>query len=325
VANETTYSGLETAGSRVAETIAAPAAGALDRVLHDPTDLGAFCVMVPYAPGSSTNQVYRKPAPVALTAASSETSGGASRTVYTPVGFTLAPTRRYGKFAPTDLALLTDPVTTDPTDPRFPEVIADILQLLKDSVRLTITDVLTALFTSLSTTVGDTVQPLRADHIFDGQFALNMSNVPITADRPAICTLAPRQMNHLQDDLRGESGVMAWQTSTADMLAAHGPGLIAKWNNILFVQSDSCPLSDTNTNRNGAMFGWDAFAAQLAPVAPVLGNIPPGNLLFVSEFFFIELSRDADNGITDFLGNAYLTAAIAGENARGVRVRSSAS
>lgn len=324
MAAETTFSGLTTAGARNAYVLAA-VEGALDRVLHDPTDLGAYAVMVPpVGGGSDTTKVHRKPAPVAFASASSETSGGGSNTEYTPVSFSIQPVRKYVKFQPTDLALITDPGVVDPAVPGFAPLVEDIVKMILAGVALTVTDVIAALFTGLSTTAGTTVVALTVDDIYDAMFSLNMQNVPFTAESPAICVLAPRQVNHFRDSLRAEGGAMQFQDATAAMLAASAPGLIGRWNNILFVQSDSCPLSDTNTNRNGAMFARDCFAYQFKNVMPVAKEIPAGNLLLASELIFIEKARDADNGMTTFYGNIWLAAAEAGEDARGVKIRSSA-
>lgn len=325
MAGETTYAAQETAGARVDAVLAAAVEGMLDRVLHDATDLGMVAVKVPFTPGSDTNTSHRKPAPVAAASASSETSGGGSNTAYTPVPFNLSPTRRYVKFQPTDLALITDPVTADPEDPRFPAVVADIVRLLVMSLGLTVTDAISALFTSVSTTVGVTTVALKVDDLFDGQFALNMANVELSAENPGIAVLSPRQINHTQDDLRGETGALMWQQATADMLKARGPGVRGSWNNFIFIQSDSCPLSDSSTNRNGCMMAADAFAFQLAPVTPVVKSIPAQNVLLAVEEMFVEISRDADNGMTTYFGNFWLAAALAGEQGRAVRVRSSAS
>jgi hypothetical protein len=109
---------------------------------------------------------------------------------------------------------------------------------------------------------------------------------------------------------------------TADMLKAGGSGVRALWNNIWFVQSDSCPESG-GVDVNGAMFSRDCFADQMMSIRPLLSGIPMSNILLATELMFIEISRDADNAITTFLGNIYLGAAEAGEDLRGVRVRSS--
>lgn len=325
MANETTTSSLTTAGSRLATVLGAAVEGMLERVLHDPTNLGDYAVMIPYVGGGNANKIHRKPAPIAFSSASSETSGGASNTAYTPVSFSLTPVRKYAKIQATDLAILTDPVTQDPRDPRFTELVADIVAVLVDGIKLTITDVLAALFTGLTgTTVGTSGAALTVDDIFDAQFGLNLANVQFGPGKPAICVLAPRQMNHFRDSLRGESGVMAWQQPSAEMLKVAGSGLQGEWNNIWFVQSDSCVTSDAAVNVNGAMFSRDCFAYQFASIRAALASIPAQNVLLATELFFLELGRDPDNGMTTFYGNIYLGAAEAGEDSRGVRIRSSA-
>lgn len=317
----TQYSGQETAGTRVDAVLAAAIGGGLDRALYDPTDLRFVAKMVPYAPGSDTNTGSRGPAPVAFASASSETSGGGSSTTYQGTAFTLAPTRRYQFYKPTDFVAL-----TDPQPPGSEQNIVDgIIRNLADGVSLTVTDAIAALFTSVSTTVGDSVQALRADHIYDGIYAANLALMRADAQNPLICVLKQVQMNHLVESLRGETGTMAWQQATADMLRAWGPGIKGMWNNILFMQCDSCPLSDTSTNANGALFMPDAFGFQLMPVAPAIRGINPGDVIIESELFFLERGRDADNAASTYYGNIWLAAAILGENARAVRIRSSAS
>lgn len=324
MAGEATHSSLVTAGTRIAATLSSAISGTMDRQLFDPINLGDFAVMRDYVQGGTATKGRRLPAPVAFADATSETSGGQGNTSYTPVSFTVTPVRKYAKFTPTDMAAITDPVTVDPQDPRFPELIADICRLLVGGVILTLTDVIAALFTSVTTTKGTTVQPLTVDDIYDSWFALNLAKVPISAAQPAFAVLAPIQMNHLVSDLRGETGPMAFQDATAQMLQAHGPGIVGRWLNLIFAQSDSCPLSDTSTNANGCIFARDMFAYSFMPVRAAVAGIPFGNLITASEFFYLALGRDEDNAMSTYYGNVYLGAAIAGENARGVRVRSSA-
>ena len=316
----TQYSGQETAGTRV-DSVLAAIGGGLDRALYDQTDLRMVAQMVPYSPGSDTNTGSRRPAPVAFASASSETSGGGSSTTYSGTAFTLSPTRRYAFYKPTDFVALTDPIPPGGEQ----SVVDDIIRILAEGVGLTVTDAVAALFTSVSTTVGDTVQALRADHIYDAMYAANLALMRADAANPLICVLKQVQMNHLVESLRGETGAMAWQQATADMLRAWGPGIKGVWNNILFIQSDSCPLSDTSTNANGALFMRDCFAYQMMPVAPALRGINPGDVILSSDLFFLERARDADNAASTYYGNVWLAAAIAGENARAVRIRSSAS
>lgn len=324
MANEATHSSLVTAGTRIAATLSSAISGTMDRQLFDPINLGDFAIMREYTPGGTGTKSSRLPAPVAFTDATNETTGGGSNSPYTPVSFTCTPTRKYAKYQATGLAALTDPVTSDPQDPRFPQLVADICRLLVGGVILTLTDVIAALFTSVTTTKGTTLQPLTVDDIYDGWFALNLAKVPISAAAPAFAVLAPIQMNHLIGDLRGESGPLAFQDATAQMLQAHGPGIVGRWLNIIFAQSDSCPLSDTSTNANGAMFARDAFAYSFMPVRANIGQIPASNLIVASEYFWLAMSRDEDNDMTTYFGNIYLGAAIAGENSRAVRMRSSA-
>lgn len=324
MANEATISSLTSAGTRASYVLAAAQAG-LDRVLHDPTALGAYAVQVPYdVYGSDATKVARKPAPVAFASASSETSGGASNTAYTPVSFSLQPVRKYVKFQVTDLVAVTDPPTNDPGDPRFAGIVRDIVNMLAAGVALTITDVIAALFTGLSTTAGTSTAVLTVDDIYDAMFSANLSNVPFTAEDPAICVLHNVQINHLKDSLRGEQGVMQFQQPTAELLKANTGGVVGLWNNILFIQSDSCPLSDTNTNRNGALFARDCFAYQMLPVAQAVAQVPLGQVILASEMLWIEMGRDSDNGMTTYYGNIFLGAAEAGEDLRGVRIRTSA-
>lgn len=316
---QTTYSTQETAGTRV-DAVLAAIGGGLDRALFDGTDLRMVGKMIPYAPGSDTNTGSRRPAPVAFASASSETSGGGTSTTYQGTSFTLAPTRRYAFYNPSDFVALTDPAAAGSEQ----NIVDGMIRNLAEGVGLTVTDAIAALFTSVSTTVGDSAQPLRADHIYDAIYAANLALMRADAQNPLICVLKQVQMNNLVESLRGETGVMGWQQATADMLRAWGPGIKGMWNNILFMQCDSCPLSDSSANANGSLFMPDAFGYQLMPVAPALRGINAGDIIVQSEVFFLERSRDADNADSTYYGNIWLAAALLGETARAVRIKSSA-
>ncbi len=304
MANEIANSLLVTNGGRQSLVLSA----LLRQQLYDPTDLRSAMDFIPFsAPGSATMRGTLDAVPGAATAASSETSGGQSNSAYTTAKFDLTVARYVKQYQVTDLFGV--------TSEGAPIDFAAVVRKLNEAVGLTMTDLLCAAFPNLATSVGTTLVNLSVDTIFLAQFALNLANV----GGQYICVLHPQQINDFITSLRAEPGAMQFVAATPEMIAIHGPMARGMWNGIVFLQSDSVTLVNASADRAGAMFGQGCFAYTMAPVRPLLGQIPAGNVLADAGLALVELARDATNGMSTAILNFYPAIAEV-EDLRGVQI-----
>lgn len=306
MANEVTFSDLATNGGRVAEVLSAD----IHEILMDPTDLRALMQFHPFESlGSDTITVSTLDRDHAMAAATNETTGGQSNLDLVTGNFTLQVARYVAQFQPSDLFGITGgPIDVDA-----------VVSVLNGSLGLTFTDLLTAAFSNLATTVGTTTVNLSIDNLYTAMFSLNLQRVPNSAERPISCVLHPQQYNDMQDSLRSESGVAQWQAATADQVMAKGPGFKGRWNGVDYYDSDSCPTANAAADRVGAMFGYGAFGYTLASTAKAKSLIPAGALLVDLDEYFVEINRDATNGMSELIANGY-PAVVEQEDLRAVRI-----
>ena len=316
MANEVTFggaAGLATTGGRVASVLSA----LLLEKLHDPTDLRAVMSEVPWgALGSDTMSVTLDAAPSAFAAATSEILHGtaADNAAYATGKFDLQVARYVRAYQMSDLF----GISGGPID------LATVVDTLVAGVGLTMTDLLTALFNSLSATpAGATGVNLDVDTVYDAAFALNSAGVVATAEAPLTMVLHPVAVNDFRTSLRSETGAIQYVPATAEMLMSRGPGFQGTWNGIDIWQSDSCPTINAAADRSGAMFGKGCFAYTLAPVSALQGHIPASNVLVDAGSVIVEASRDSANGLTKAIATMYPAVAEV-EDARGIEIVSDA-
>mgnify|MGYP005819957115 CR=1 FL=1 len=304
MANEVTYASLESTGGRVGAVLSA----LVLEQLYDPTDLREILQFVPFDQmGSDTLDVTLAAVPGAFAAASSETSGGFSNSAWTSSKFQLVPARYGRQYQVTDLV----GVTGGPVD------LDRVVQTLIDGVALTMTDLAVALFPSFTDQVGSTGVDLDTDKIYDAQYALAINNA--SASGGINCVLHPEQHNNFISSLRAETGAQQYVPATAEMLALKGPGIQGTWNGITFWTSDSVNTVNAGADYAGAMMMDNAIAYTLGDVKRLQGYIPAQNILVDAGMLLVELSRDADNGMSTAIANLYPAVAIR-EDARGVEI-----
>lgn len=305
---ETTNADLVTNGGRISELLAPD----FHRNVYDPTDLRALMPFKMWGGvGSATMATPTVSSPGAASAASSETSGGFTSVALSTGEFSLTPSLYSLVIEPTDLLAWTDGgINVDL-----------ILDYLVEALGLTFTDLLAAAFANLSNSEGSTTGTMKVDYIYDAQFQLSLSNVPVSPERPITCVLHPKQMNELVSDLRNESGANQFQQATADMLGAKSPGFQGRWNNINFIRCDS--VTSSGGARRGGMIGFGSHCHTLAPWQRILQNfmINPQDVIIQTPEMFIERVRDGANSKTDFMVKFYPAVAEA-EDARGVLLQS---
>lgn len=307
MADEITHALLQTNGGQVASYLS----GILHEALYDNTDLRMLGIYQPFSPnmGSDTMDVTIDAVPGASAAASSEISGGASNSAYTTGRYQHAVSRYLKKYQKTDLLGISGgPINT-----------SRVLRRLGESVALTFTDLACAAFPNLANVVGTAGDQMDTDTVFDGLFQLNLSNVP---DGMIAAVLHARQINQLKTSLRGETGAMQYDASTAAMLKQIGPGYKGSWAGVSFVQADS--VTTVSSNHIGAMFGPGCYAWSFGPVGGIVAEIEADRIVAADEAAFIERVRDADNGMNSYILNFY-PSWVEAEDLRGVRMRSIAS
>lgn len=302
MANEIVTGDLTTNGGLVAEILAA----LVHEQVYDPTDLRAVCTRVPWtAGGSTTMAVTSLPAPGAY-AAVTETNA-ATNTAFTTSEYTLTAARYARQYEITDLV----PVAGSPVD------IQVLASNLMNGMSITISNLIAALFPSVTAQVGTSGVDLSVDDLYDASFTLNSA----AAQGPYSAVLHPVQMNDFRSSLRGETGAMQFNPATVEQLASKGPGFQGSWNGINFWQSDQ--VSSSGGNRLGCMFADGAFAYSEAPVSLLQGHIPADRVLMDAGEVLVELIREASLGETAALAHYYPAVAIA-EQARAVEISTDA-
>ena len=315
MADEITFTGLSSAGGRVASVLSA----LLFEKIHDPTDLRAVMTEVPWAQiGSDTMSVALDGAPAGFTAAGSETSSGVSNAAYGSGKFDLQIARYLRKYQMSDLF----GVTGGPIDA------AAIVQTLADGVGLTMTDLLCNLFGSLSTS-RDAGSDMDVDAFYGAMFDLNLANAASTADAPYSLVIAPKQMNQLRNALRAEGGdsvkpgsFLNFRAETGDITKANAPGYQGNFQGVDIWQSDSIATVDAGAHFAGAMFAKDCFAYTMAPVRALSGaHVPASNILIDAGELLVEIERDATNGLSSAVASIFCGVSEA-QDALGVLIKS---
>ena len=307
MADEVTFTGLTSTGGRISSVLSAM----LFEKIHDPTDLRAVMTNVPWGQvGSDTMSVALDGAPGAFQAATSEIVSGVANAPYGSGKFDLQIARYARQYQMSDLF----GVSGGAID------IAAVVKTLGDGVGLTMTDLLTSLFNSLSSAVtASTV--LTVDDVYSAIYTLNLAGAPSSPDAPYSMVIAPKQMNDFRSSLRSESAGSALQYVSADILAAKGPGFQGNWSGVDIWQSDSIATVDAAAHHSGAMFAKNAFAYTMAPVRALAGHVPASNVIADAGELLIELSRDSNIGLTTAVASGFFAVSEA-QDALGVEIKS---
>jgi hypothetical protein len=274
-------------------------------LLYDPTDLRSTLVNRPWdARGSSTLKIGQVDVDVAMAAPGENTQ--TTNTALEDGSFTLAIAHYALQMEITYLSQITKP------DGGLD--VEKLAQIIVGSSTLTLTDIVAALFPSVSASVGTTTVDLDVDDIYDAMFTLHSALVP----GPYDCVLYPQQINDFKNSLRGETGAIQWQQPTADMLSLKGPGFQGSWNGIQFWSCDSVNTANVGADSAGCMYGRGAFeytegdVSALIPYIPKVAAVENGKI-------FCQVDQVSDYGKMRLTGHYFPAAAIA-ENARACKI-----
>jgi len=291
MANEVSFATLLSNGGRVAAMIG-------DQVhlnLYDPTNLRGLMTLYTMAGPSSVQSVAGLTRGYTAAAASSEISGGASNTALTTTNKDITIARYLLQMAPTDLFAL--------TSPGAPINVATVADAITESMDLTLTSLLTGLFSGISTNVGTSGADLTVTNIFSAILALNLNNNP--AQLAAV--LHNQQINDLMSSIRGEGGAIQYRADAQGVLSTKGVAARFRFLEVDFYQSSRVATANAGADRQGAMFSAGAFGYKLGNVDEIInqGMVNPADILIRSPEMFIERSRDAANGLSKMILNFY--------------------
>lgn len=292
MANEITYSGLETNGGRVAEVLAA----LVHENLYDKSALRPYMTFFPSWMGSDTLAIPTATHGLAMSAASSETSGGASNSALSTGEVNLQIARYLAIRQMTDLFAITSP--DGPIDVDY------VVTKLAEALDLTLTDLLVSLFASVSGSSGTSGVDLTVDDFLDAKYQLNVNN----NSEALVAVLHGVQVNDLEESIRGESGPAQYKADFQNAIGSQvGFGPKFTFAGVEVIQSDSVPLVNTNADRGGCMFSRSAFAYTLGDVPRILQQqmVDPADVFLQTPEMWIERVRDASNGMTSAIINAY--------------------
>lgn len=281
--NEVTNASFVTNGGRTAEILA----GIVQEALYDPTDVRSTALFVPWtAAGSATLEALVDAAPGPGAADSSEIASGASNSAYTTSGKQITVAGYTRQYQISDLFGVT--AGAGQVDA------SRIAMKLERSLTLTLTDLITALYSGFANTVGTSGVNLSTSDMYSAMYQLINSNVPFGPTSPVFCVLHPQQFVDFMSSLRGETGSDSLQADTAAQLRFSGPGYKGAWKGVQIFTSDSVVSVNAGADRCGAMYGLGAIGYTLGDVRPLVGlHIPAEDALMVTPEMIIERRRAA--------------------------------
>ena len=191
---------------------------------------------------------------------------------------------------------------------------------MADAAVLRQTDMIAALYGSLSSSVGTSGVALTVDEIFDAQYTLIQARVPGRFN----CVLSAIQHTHFLDSLRGEQGAVQFMPATGAMLSSTGPGMKGSWLDIDFWDADS--ITTNGANDEGAMYGEGCFGYAGAVPSELVARAGSGSFASVTvegSPIFVEFERYAKEANTTVVGNLFFGVSEI-EDARGVLISTSA-
>ena len=283
MANEVTNATFVTNGGRTAEILA----GIVQEALHDPTDIRSTALLVPWiAAGSATLEALVDAAPGPAAADSTEIASGASNSAYTTAGKQITVAGYTRQYQISDLFGVT--AGAGQVDA------ARVASKLERALTLTLTDLITALYTGFANSVGTSGVNLSTTDMYSAMYQLINSNVPFGPTSPVFAVLHPQQFVDFMSSLRGETGSDSLQADTAAALRFSGPGYKGTWKGVQIFTSDSVVTANAGADRAGAMYGLGAIAYTLGDVRPLVGlHIPSEDVLMSTPEMIIERRRAA--------------------------------
>lgn len=217
-----------------------------------------------------------------------------SNTSITSSAATITIARQALRYDITDLASLTDPLASGAG-----VGIEGLANSMAIAFGLRLTQMITALSSGLSQSVGATTVALSVSTFFDAIYKLQLQS----NDGEFAAVLAPQQINHLINSLRSETGPGQYVAATQDQIAAKGQGFRGMLFGVALYTSSTVPTANASADRLGMMTATGAIGYATGSPMPIQGAgaiiLPAGSQVVV------ELERDAASGITRVIGNSF--------------------
>lgn len=200
---------------------------------------------------------------------------------------------RYSKtYAPTDLALLTDPGQ----GLNFQRFATDAFI----SAQQTLVNLVAALSTGFANSVGTSGSNLTLAQFLEAKATLEIANA---ADAGLIAILHPRQWNDLVQDaaLTISAGAGQFDMANADLTKITGGSYKGRVHGVDVYVSSRVPTANSNADRAGMMLGRNAilYAEGSVPVLDPINQMSIGPVLF-------ERTRNAQSGIWNWTTHYYV-------------------
>ena len=217
-----------------------------------------------------------------------------ANTSITSSAATITIARQALRYDITDLASLTDPLASGAG-----VGIEGLANSMAIAFGMRLTQMITALSSGLSQSVGATTVALTVSTFFDAIYKLQLQS----NDGEFAAVLAPQQINHLINSLRSETGPGQYVAATQDQIAAKGQGFRGMLFGVSLYTSSTVPTANAGADRLGMMTATGAIGYATGSPAPVQGAgaiiLPAGSQVVV------ELERDAASGLTKVIGNSF--------------------
>lgn len=217
-----------------------------------------------------------------------------SNTSITSSAATITIARQALRYDITDLASLTDPLASGAG-----VGIEGLANSMAIAFGMRLTQMITALSSGLSQSVGTTTVALSVSTFFDAIYKLQLQS----NDGEFAAVLAPQQINHLINSLRSETGPGQYVAATQDQIAAKGQGFRGMLFGVSLYTSSTVPSANAGADRLGMMTATGAIGYATGSPAPIQGAgaiiLPAGSQVVV------ELERDAASGLTKVIGNSF--------------------
>lgn len=277
----------------------------LATLLYDPTDIRSALVQRPWdAAGSAAMKVGLVDVDYAMAAPGENTQ--ATNTALVDSSFTLTIAHYTLQFEMTYLSQI--------TAPQGGLDLAAIAQIVANTSGLTMTDIVCALFPSVTANVTESGVDLDVDHVYDALFTAHAALV----EGPFELGIYPEQMNNFRQSLRGESGAIQFVPETADMLRQKAPGLQGTWNGVRIWSMDSITTANGGADSVGCLWGRGAFEYTEGDVNALISYIPAEARVQAGKVF-VQVQQVEDYGKSRVVGHYFPAAAIR-ENARAVKI-----
>jgi hypothetical protein len=217
-----------------------------------------------------------------------------SNTSITAQSATITIARQALRYDITDLASLTNPLAGG-----MGVGVDGLAESMAIAFGMRLTQMITALSSGLSQSVGSTGVAMTVSTFFDAIYKLQLQS----NDGTFAAVLAPQQINHLINSLRSETGPGQYVAATQDQIAARGQGFRGTLFGVDLYVSSTPPTVNAGADRLGMMVATGCIGYATGTPAPIQGAggiiVPAGSQVVV------ELERDAASGLTKIVGNAF--------------------